>query len=406
MISIKDLKDPSTDGELLIDFGIQPVSNRFPDPETREVIPGFPLQLRVNKNSGLLHLGQLFPVQELKPRYDWLTCFEPEDHLDNMVQNIIALKGVNGDSFFGAYSFKDDTTLHRLEKLGYKNTMRLDPVQDLGVSDPCANVETYQLHFTAEKAKTIAERYGKVDVFIIRHVVEHAYDLHEFIKATRELVKPDGYIIWELPDCQAALEQGDCTTLWEEHTYYFTSSTFCQLMAAYDMPVIYFESVPYALENSLVVMVSNNKDANGLSLVNDPQAEVQRALNFAKQVSNRKQKIRSILEGLKSRGERISIFGAGHLSVAFLSLMEIADLVDFVLDDNPNKKGKLMPVASLPILGSQELYNNKTSICLLGLNPQNQPKVIAKHQAFLDSGGRFLSVFPGSENSLDQFQND
>ena len=98
---------------------------------------------------------------------------------------------------------------------------------------------------------------------------------------------------------------------------------------------------------------------------------------------------------MKDKGT-IAIFGAGHLTIAFLSIMEITDFVKYVIDDNPNKKGMRMPVGDLPIVGSEVLYNNEIKFCLLGLNPQNQPKVIEKHRAYTDSGGIFGSIFPGS----------
>ena len=50
----------------------------------------------------------------------------------------------------------------------------------------------------------------------------------EFFRALVALTRPGGYIVIEVPDCQRALDAGDCTTLWEEHTLYFTPATFEQ----------------------------------------------------------------------------------------------------------------------------------------------------------------------------------
>ncbi|MEA5523389.1 hypothetical protein, partial [Limnoraphis robusta] len=170
-----NLNIKSTQAEPLADFGLQPVSNRFLEANGKDKVPQFPLGLVINKDSGLIHLDKPFPIDELKPRYDWLTCFEPEDHLDNMVETIIKLPGISEDSVFGAYSFKDDSTLRRLEKKGFSNTWRIDPDKDLGVKDKCANVETYQMHLSEDSANKIIETYGKADVIIVRHVIEHSY---------------------------------------------------------------------------------------------------------------------------------------------------------------------------------------------------------------------------------------
>ncbi|WCL51206.1 class I SAM-dependent methyltransferase [Leptospira sp. GIMC2001] len=383
--------------ELLYDFGLQPVSNRFVDPNSSSKVPSFPLALRIQKDSGLIFLENPFPIEELKPRYDWLTCFEPEDHLDNMVETIINLPGISKDSVFGAYSFKDDSTLRRLEKKGFSNTWRIDPEDDLGVFDKCANVETYQMHLTETASGKIINSKGKADVLIVRHVIEHSYDLIGFINFIKSLVKPDGYIVWELPDCEHALVNGDCTTLWEEHIYYFTSFTFKRLLQNCNFEIVHYESVPYALENSLIAIVKSNKgkvteedDSGSISI------ELKRGNDFIRLLNDRKLKVREKLIKISKDMGTIAIFGAGHLTVAFISFMGISDIVKYVIDDNPNKKGMNMPIGNIPIVGSEVLYNEKINFCLLGLNPQNQPKVIEKHKSYTENGGVFGSIFPGS----------
>ncbi len=87
------------------------------------------------------------------------------------------------------------------------------------------------------------------------------------------------------------------------------------------------------------------------------------------------------------------MFGAGHLAVTFLSVMEISDLIEFVVDDNPNKNGLFMPLDGLPIRASKFLTSEYISLCLLSLNSQNQSMVIASNHRFNESGGVFSSIF-------------
>jgi len=405
-VNIKANHDIPSSGKLLAELGIQPVSNRFLPAGSLTAVPSFPLQLRINTDTGLIHLGNPFPVEELRPNYDWLTCFEPEDHLDALVQTLIKFPGVTPTSVFGAYSFKDDSTLRRLERLGYTKNWRIDPLQDLSISDPCANVETYQCALTPSRAEEIRKNRGAADVLIVRHVVEHAYNLPEFIEAIRCMVSPGGYIVWELPDCERALAAGDCTTVWEEHIFYFTSFTFRHLLLESGFLIAHYESVPYPLENSLVAIVQE-ASVKGNGVTADPQAvaeEIERAKSFAQILANRKFDVRKKLETMRRERGAIAMFGAGHLSVAFISLMQVADLISCVIDDNPNKKGLQMPVGGLSIVGSDVLYSGDFKVCLLGLNPQNQPKVIAKQHRFIEKGGIFASIFPNSELYLEHIQ--
>jgi hypothetical protein len=389
--------------ELLFDFGLQPVSNRFLLANSSQQAPNFPLQLHINSESGLIYLAQPFPLEELKPQYDWLTCYEPEDHLDDLVQKLINLPGVNSNSVFGAYSFKDDSTLRRLEGLGFKKNWRIDPLHDLDIMDQCANVETYQSVFTPEKARKICNNYGAADVLIVRHVLEHSYDLQLFIRAIRGLVKTGGFIVWEIPDCERALSVGDFTTVWEEHTFYFTSYTFKRLLVESGFSIVHYESVPYPLENSIIAIVKE-APVGEVPVTTEPELvsqEIVRAKKFATLLERRKFEIRKTLEVLKETMGPIAIFGAGHLSVAFISLMNVADLITCVVDDNPNKKGLEMPVGGLKIVGSEELACGQIKVCLLGLNPQNHLKVKVNNDNFVSEGGVFLSIFPDSSLGLE-----
>ena len=134
------MKKNKSNRRLLLDLGYQPVSNRFISAESEVKPPKFPLKLLIDESTGCIYIDTPFPVEEVKPRYDWLTCFEPEDHLDDLVKTIINLPDINKQSLFGAYSFKDDSTLERLKRNSYLNVWRIDPISDLGINDSKANV--------------------------------------------------------------------------------------------------------------------------------------------------------------------------------------------------------------------------------------------------------------------------
>lgn len=71
-----------------------------------------------------------------------------------------------------------------------------------------------------------------------------------------------------------------------------------------------------------------------------------------------------------------------------------------MIDDNPHKAGCFLPGARLPITGSAGLADSGVRLCLTCFAPENEDRVIARHSAFIDAGGRFLSIFPGSTRYL------
>jgi len=389
------------DVEALFDAGMQPIGNRFLQrrDQTEEQ---FPLALELCARCGLVQTTMPVPASALVPPYDWITYSEPEPHLDGMVDRLMTRPGIAAGAVAGGVSFKDDSTLARLASKGLR-TWRLDMADDLGVTRAGLGVETIQEVLTPGRADAAAARHGKADVLLVRHILEHAHDLGRFLESLRRLLAPGGYVVIEVPDCSRALAAGDYTTIWEEHTFYYTPETFARCLALNGFDVAGFENHPYPFENSLVAIARVSADArtgSRMPAADVLAAEVKRARAFASEFPGRRRRLRAYLEGLRKTRGKIALFGAGHLACTFVILFGIADLVECIIDDNPHKRGLFMPGSRLPVVGSDVLQSGGIALCLLSLNPIGEQKVMEKNQAFAGRGGTFASIFPASAHAL------
>ena len=71
-----------------------------------------------------------------------------------------------------------------------------------------------------------------------------------------------------------------------------------------------------------------------------------------------------------------------------------------LVDDDINKQGLFMPGTRLPICSSSALLERDIELCLLGINPDIEEKIIANHSGFRDRGGVFQSIYPNSKRTL------
>lgn len=384
----------------VLDLGRQPLANRFVrDREAAEYT--HPLRLAQCTACGLVQLGHPVPAEELMPRYDWITAFEPELHLDAVADIIVGLPGLTRQSAMCGVSFKDDTLLERLNRRGCPDTRRLHPQEDLDIRDPCALVETVQHALTPERASVIASRYGRFDLIVARHIVEHASDVHRFVEALRELMKPGAYVYLEVPDNESAIAKLDYSIVWEEHTLYFTTETFRRFFSYAGLEPEVFEVFPFELENCLVAIARCVSDTSGTFPESGVlAAERERMRAYGDSFKERSLAWQDFLSTFRKKKGKIALFGAGHLGVAFINYHGVAEWIEFVVDDNPHKAGLCMPGSMIPIVPSRALVENDIGLCLLGVNPQSEQKIIAGNEAFAATGGRFLSIFPGSTRSL------
>jgi len=402
--------------KVLLDLQDQPVCNRFLKAKA-EANKEYKHSLGIAQcqSCGLVQLASQFPLSKILPAHSWMVRYaEPEEHLDALAKKIAKLEGLSKESKICGISFKDDSLVQRLKAMGFSNAWRLGLQNDLGITAIPAGVESVQASFNLENAKKIALAHGKQDVVIARHILEHAYDISGFLNALGQLVKPNGYIVIEVPGCTQAFEQHDYTTVWEEHTAYFTPQTFKNAFSIAGFAIKSFEEVMYPLESSLIVIAQLQKkdsEAKGktkskikASHIIEKKSQPKHALDkelalaegFAKGFSGKKHEWS---EYLSTKG-RIALFGAGHLACAFINFFDLKNSVELVIDDDPNKNGLFMPGSGLPIVSSNALLEKNISLCLLSLNPRNEDKVIQKNQAFINNRGVFISIFPSSKYAL------
>jgi len=384
----------------LLDLGKQPVCHRFlSSPEQKEY--SHPVTMGQCLGCGLVQLLDPMPMDELKPRFEWLECIEPEAHLDNLVQALTRLPWITKDSIICGLSFKEDSTLARFNRAGYKNTWRIDPKTELGISDPLASVETVVNSLTPQKAEAMTNIRGKADIVIARHLIEHAFDIQEFMASVKSFIRPQGYIVLEIPDCERALNKCDYTTYWEEHITYFTPTTFRNCFGFGGLSLVHFEAAPYPLEDSYIGIAQVKPDlAEPSPSAAALKAETGRFQSFAQQLSGTRQRFKEYFREHTQTQGKVAIFGAAHMCCTFINVLELKEYIEFVVDDNPHKKGMYMPGSRLPVCGSQALLEKDIKLCLLTLSPSSEKKVLEAHQDFISKGGTFCSIFPGNPLAL------
>jgi hypothetical protein len=382
----------------VLDGGTHPVASHFlatqDQPEATHA-----MVLGQCGSCGLIQLTQGAPATALVAPFTWVSYNEPEGHLGTLAQVLRSLPGVTLAWAIGGISFKDDSTLARLKALGFSNVRRLEPEADLEITDPRAGLETIQAQLDAKRGAALAQRDGAFDVLIARHIVEHAHDVLTFVGGLKSLLRPGGYLVIEVPDCTSMLEICDYTMLWEEHVAYFTPATLRGLFAPLGLELDRLMIYP---GHSLVAIA---QVADGIDQQATPDPSVVRdelalASIYGAGLQSRREAVTTAIAAAVADGKRVAMFGAGHMACMFIDLMGIADGIDCVIDDHPEKVGMFLPGSRLPIVASTELADLTLGLCLMSLSPESEAKVIAKHRAFEARGGVFASIFPSSKRAL------
>lgn len=380
---------------LLLDFGLQPICNRFPsspeEPEAR-----FPLALALNESSGLLRLRDPISPDELRPRVGWISYQEPEEHLDTMLSKVVSAAQLRPDARILGVSRYDQTAVTHLGHLGFTNGRVLDPALHLALPAG-SGTESVQARIRPESMVALEKEIGRFDLIIARYILEHTHDLAVFCRGLSVLLNDRGLILFEVPDFTPSLEAGEYCNVWEEHAFYFTPASLRHFFSDHDFDILAEQMYLYPLENSFIVLI---KPSTGRALpLSDTNPRLDCAQRFAAQFSQRKQQVRASLERLRSGGP-LAMLGAGHLGTKFVNFMEVADLISFVADDHPRKCGLFLPGSRLPIKPTRALLQQSVRSCLLSVRPEREDAALKNLSEFLARGGETYSIFASSRRAL------
>ena len=379
-----------------ISFGRQPPSNRFmPDRESATKLECHLLSLSTCTHCATVQLFDRMPLESFRPRYDWLVYNEPERHLDDVALHLASLPSISVSSRLMGITYKDQSTLTRMANMGFTNTVCLQD-SDLESTVVPFGLETVQAvlsnPFNIDK---LEERYGKADVLVVRHITEHSISSKELINSLSRLLTPGGYMLLELPDSERVFNQNNYPFIWEEHISYFTEGSARRLAQEVNAQVFWLGRYSYPYEDSLNLVLNFSATDVKTKKINlhDAVPKPNMTEHFYNQFGAVSAQWRFKLEGIISKGDKVAVFGAGHLAVKFINFFKLEDLITCVIDDHPQKLGMYMPGSGLPIIPSDRLKEMSIRYCVSTLSPESELKVRNKLANFFDSGGIFLPAF-------------
>lgn len=378
--------------DVLLDFQKQPVWHgywRHGEPR-----PTFPLAWGRCDACGLTQILEPMPVPALVAPYAWAMLKEPGEHMDALVQIVRSLPGIDEASRIWGVSRHDEPLLDALRAAGFLNVSGLNLNRDLGVVEPLAGTETLQAALTEGRCREIARTHGRADLVVARYLLEHAHDAQGVLAALRLMLSSEGYLAVEVPDCARAMEEGDAAMIWEEHILYFTAATLRAGLSGAGFSEARSARLPYVSEDALVVV--GRAGARGVSRLSIDELEIEdaRARVYAKGLTDLRQRAHQFLSLYREKVGKVAVFGAGHRSSTFINLLGLADVIEFVVDDQPDKQAFRMPGSGLAIRGSKSLLEEGIKLCLFGVSPEVEAKVMARSKEFMSAGGEFASLSP------------
>ena len=185
------------------------------------------------------------------------------------------------------------------------------------------------------------------DAFFSFNVLEHAPNIREFLLGIQKMLEPGAVGIIEVPNFDMIASKNMISEFMLEHLVYFNQTT-----------------LRLALETSGFEILEMKEVWHGYII--SSEVKFRQILNLnegVKQWNELKKEIGDLLSNY-SKSE-ICIWGAGHQSLATISILQLQDRVGLIVDSSKNKQGTFAPSSGIAIMSPEVLKTSRSIRCVL-----------------------------------------
>lgn len=325
------------------------------------------------------------------------------EHFRKYADAVHALASPADDSLAFEVGSNDGTLLRFFKDKGMR-TLGVDPATTIANEATASGIETISQFFSSELANSIAESHGKASIIAANNVFAHADGLGDIATGIQGLLATDGIFVFEVSYLVDIVDRLLFDTVYHEHLCYHSVKPLDRFLARHGMQLIQVQRLPTKGGSiRCIAQLSHGPrpvDASVSELLTlEATKQMDRPATFeqfASTINDAKDAVRRTLSELQSRGLRTAGFGASATVTTLLHHFELAEQLEFLVDDNQSKWGLLSPGHHLQVRSPQCLAEENIG-CVVVLAWAYANNIMKNHRDFQERGGQFLVPLPSIE---------
>jgi SAM-dependent methyltransferase len=387
-----------------VDLGMSPLCESFVPPEAEDDMEAFyPLRTFVCDGCFLVQLGEYVSPDHIFSEYAYFSSYSASwlDHARRYATGMTGRLGLGADSLVVELASNDGYLLRHFRDLGVP-VLGIDPAANVARVAREAGIETIVDFFGVRLARGLVARGIRADLIAANNVLAQVPDLHDFVGGIAILLAPAGRVTIEVPHLDRLVEENQFDTIYHEHFSYFSAIAVDRLARDHGLRIAEIEELPThggSLRLHLVHAASDAPEHPSVAaMIARERARGMDTLayyaRFEEKVRRTKRELLSFLIGAKAQGRRICGYGAPGKSATLLNYCGIGtDFLDFTVDRNPYKHGRLTPGTRIPIRPVEAIFEARPDYVLI--LPWNLATEIRAQMAGIAAwGGRFVVPIP------------
>jgi SAM-dependent methyltransferase len=367
----------------------------------------YPLELVFCPACALVQITETVPPEELFREYFYHSSFSDTmlRHAAEIAARLTRERGLDARSLVVELASNDGYLLQFYRRANVP-VLGVEPATNIARVAEERGVPTLSEFFSDALAGRLRAEGRRADVVHANNVLAHVADLNGFVRGISLLLKDDGVAVVEVPYVKDMIDRCEFDTIYHEHLCYFSLTALDRLFSRHGLAITDVEQLPI---HGGTLRVFAAKDGGSTSPGERQSPSVRGLLaeeaawgvgdpefyaGFGAKVGKVRDDLLALLGGLKSRGERIAVYGASAKGSTLLNYFGIGrETLDFVVDRSTVKQGYYTPGTHLRIHPPEKLLEEMPGYVLL-LTWNFADEILEQQAEYRARGGRFIVPIP------------
>ncbi len=391
--------------DVFLDLGSAPPSNAFlleadlGNPESY-----FPLRLFTCRHCLLVQIDEVQKHDALfSSDYVYFSSFSQSwlAHAENYVATATQRLGLNQNSLVIEIASNDGYLLQYFKQRNIP-CVGIEPTASTASAAREKGIETLEHFFGLSYANEFTASRGHSNLIIGNNVLAHVPDINDFVAGLAAALANDGVITVEFPHLLQLVANGQFDTVYHEHFSYFSLHTVQKIFAAHGLRIWDVEEL--STHGGSLRLWACHQDAahqecvSVASLlameVNVGMLDLDYYQDFQARADAIKNDFLRFLLECKKNGKKVAGYGAAAKGNTLLNYAGVKpDLLPFVVDASPHKRGRYLPGSRIPVLAESIIRSTQPDFVVIF--PWNLHTEISEQLAYIrEWDGKFVTAVP------------
>jgi 2-polyprenyl-3-methyl-5-hydroxy-6-metoxy-1,4-benzoquinol methylase len=394
----------SSDLQLVVDLGFQPLANSFrrKDALTR-MEPTYPLIVRHCRQCHLVQIPAVVAPNDIFDDYLYMSSYSPSwlEHSRAFVNLVVNRFDLHAASHVIEVGSNDGYLLQFMIKQGVR-AMGIEPAANVAKLAEEKGVPTRVSFFGHATASELVAENRAADLVIANNVLAHVPDINDFVAGFAVLLKTEGVACFEFPHLANLIALAQFDTIYHEHFSYISLIAAQTLFVRHGLRIFDVEKLP-THGGSLRLYVCRENASHPASHAAAAIIAEERAAgldrdevydSFAATCRRVKNEFLKFLIDAAEAGKRVCCYGApakGNTLLNFCGARN--DYIAFTVDRNPHKQDHFLPGTGILISAPDAIVSAQPDyVVILPWNLKDE--IAGQMKVIRQWGGKFVVAVP------------